>query len=167
MATALLIATCQRTAAWQPACQNHHQNGEAWRGEGRAARQMRVHMCAHVCWGVGGWGCRRRGARRMEKLARENKVNEAWRRLPSPVFGRSKSCLLIHCYHHSRGKDRKQQPQGGVVAGGEQSGWKRILCVYLVWLWLLTETTLDSRGLQSSPCVFEQKLTCTIHLHFP
>lgn len=81
MATALLIATFQRTSAWQPACQNHHRNGEASRGEGWVLRKMCVCVCAH---GFGG-----REARRKEKLARENKVNEAWRRLPSSVFGRS------------------------------------------------------------------------------
>lgn len=86
--------------------------------------------------------------------------------------GETQSCLLIHSHHHSEGKDRKQQPWG--VGGGgvcclveEQSSCKRIRSIYLVWLWMLTETTVDSTGLHSSPCVFEWTLTQSVHLYFP
>lgn len=62
-----------------------------WWGVERGGPGSRENACPHMgtCYlvvVVG--GCRRREARRMEKLARENKVNEAWRRLPSPAFGR-------------------------------------------------------------------------------
>lgn len=163
MATALLIATSPRTAAWQPACQNHHQNGEAWKGEGgRWVECVSAYVHACVCVFLGGG---RRAARRKEKLARENKVNEAWRRLPYPVFGRG-SRASSFTFTTSRGKDRKRQPQGGGLVE-EQWGCNRILRVYLVWLWLLTKETLDSTDLQSSARVFEQTLTCRVHLHFP
>lgn len=81
--------------------------------------------------------------------------------------GETQSCLLIHSHRHSRGKDRKQQPQGVCWLVEEQSSCKGIQSVYLVWLWMLTETTADSTGLQSSPCMFEQTLTWSIHLCFP
>lgn len=57
---------------------------------------------------------------------------------------------------------------GGFLLVGEQPGSNRILRVYLVWLWLLTEATLDSTGLQSSSsAMFKQTLTCRLHLHQP
>lgn len=62
---------------------------------------------------------------------------------------------------------------GGWGGGGvcclveEQSSCKRIRSIYLVWLWMLTETTVDSTGLHSSPCVFEWTLTQSVHLYFP
>lgn len=67
-----------------------------------------------------------------------------------------------------RGQGQKTTASGGGCwLVEEQSSCKRIRSVYLVWLWMLTETTADSTGLHSSPCVFEQTLTRSIHLYFP
>lgn len=120
-------------------------------------------MCVCVCVHVS----LRRQARRKEKLARENKVNEAWRRLPSSVLGRSSLASSFTGTTTPGARTENNSLRGVWWLVEEQSGCKRILCVYLVWLWLLTKTTLNSRGLQSSPCVFEQTLTRRIHLHFP
>lgn len=66
-----------------------------------------------------------------------------------------------------RGQGQKTTAFGGVCwLVEEQSSCKRIRSVYLVWLWMLTETTTDNTGLHSSPCVFEQTLTRSIHLYF-
>lgn len=58
------------------------------------------------------------------------------------------------------GRRENDNPEGrkeGVLVE-EDCGCYRILGVYLVCLWLLTEETLDSTGIQSSTCVFEHTL---------
>lgn len=107
-----------------------------------------------------------RAVRRKEKLAWENKVNEAWRRLPSPVFGRGSRASSFTVTTTPGGRAENDSLEGGGLVE-EPWGCNRILSVYLVWLWLLTEATLDNTGLQSSGRMFEQTLTCRMHLHFP
>lgn len=69
----------------------------------------------------------------------------------------------------ARTENNSLQGWGGGVCWlvEEQSSCKGIQSVYLVWLWMLTETTADSTDLQSSPCVLEQTLTWGIYLYFP
>lgn len=155
MATALLNSYLQENCG-MAACVS--KSPSKWWGTGRGCVSACVHMFLE-----GG----RRKARRKEKLARENKVNEAWRRLPSSVFGRSSRATSFTVTTSPGARTEKNSLKGAWWLVEEQSGCKRILCVYLVCLWLLTETTLDSTGLQSSSHVFEQTLTSRIHLHLP
>lgn len=166
MATALLIATSKRTAAWQPVCQNHHQ--KRW-GVERGGQKMKG-MCVCPCT-----MCtrsllrdRRRAARRKEKLARENKVNEAWRRLPSPVYCQRQSCLLIHCYHHSRGKVWRKIPPLLAGWGWQQvEKWSGYGKTSLVSAWCVFWLKQHMTHKLSIPRMSEQTLACRMHLHFP
>lgn len=167
MATALLIATSQRTAAWQPARQIHHQNGEACKGSLGDKWSVRLCMCVVF---FGGW--REAGSKEKGKLARENKVNEAWRRLPSAVFGRGSRASSFAVIPQLRGG----RGENGSL---EVDAW---LC-----LWKNSEAVQRSRACLPSPVVvvdwgntwqhrtprqssarmFEQTLTCRMHLHLP
>lgn len=111
MATALLISTSWRTEAWQQACQSHHQKRRGaeeggWAGEENACLCVRA-----VCF------CGRE-ARRKEKLARENKVNEPWRRLPSSVLERRSRASSFTLSATLGARTENNSLRGGVLAGG-------------------------------------------------
>lgn len=121
MATALLIATSQRTAAWQPACQNHHQNGEAWRGEGRATDEMCVCVRAWVraCVFRRGWEA---GGEEKGKISQRKQSQWGMKEASlSPALGRGRRTSSFTVTTTPGGKDRKWQPWRGVVV--VYAGW--------------------------------------------
>lgn len=86
------------------------------------------------------------------------------------MFGRGSRASSFTVTATPGGRTENDSLEGGalgVLLVEEQSGCNRIPRVYSVWLWLLTEATLDSTGLQSSAHVLEQTLTCSLHLHPP
>lgn len=93
-------------------------------------------LCVCVCF-VGGEG-REETARRKEKLARENKVNEAWRRLP--LSG------VVEVVMPSRPPLGKKMAALGWLYSTRLlvQGWDWNLHVYSCWLCLLTEAAFHT-----------------------
>lgn len=90
-------------------------------GVERGGSGDRWNVCLRACMGACMCFSKGVGGGRKEKLARENKVNEAWRRLPSPALGRGRRTSSFTVTTTPGGKDRKWQPWRGVVV--VYAGW--------------------------------------------
>ena len=170
MATALLIATSQRSAAWQPARQKSpsKRQGGTRGGQGeRVFAGVRAGACTCVFFGGGG----RRAARRKEKLARENKVNEAWRRLPFHVFGWSSraSSFIANATPGGRTEEVSLERGEGGCGGGAGGENSQAVTGFYVFTragrgcWLRQHLTAQARN--PLPLMLKQTLTFRLHLH--
>lgn len=153
-----------------PRVKNHHQNGEAERGEdrGNACLRVCVQERARVFFL---WGGGRRAARRKEKLARENKVNEAWRRLPFHVFGWGSraSSFTANATPGGRTEEVSLERGEGECGGGAGGENSQAVTGFYVFTqagrgcWLRQHLTAQARN--PLPLVLKQTLTFRLHLH--